>query len=80
MSPENTQEYITDYYYAALEELSHGTSRAELVEMVKQFEQDEVYLACAGIKKAIEFSDMQVLTQTIVRIKETNNIKFIDED
>ena len=66
-----TQEaYMNDYYYAALEELSQGTQRHQLVTILVDLEEDEDYLACAGIKKAIEFYDMQLLTQTIVN-KET---------
>ena len=80
MLSENQKNYIADYYYASLEEMSYGTTRAELVHMIVQFEQDEDYLACAGIKKAIDFSDMQLLTQTIVSVNETDKIKFIDED
>lgn len=66
-----TQEaYMNDYYYAALEELSLGTQRHQLIKMLVDLEEDEDYLACAGIKKAIEFYDMQLLTQTIVNTQE----------
>ena len=58
--------YLNDYYYAALEELSEGTKRHKLVEILMEAENKEDYLACAGIKKAIEFYDMQLITQTIV--------------
>ena len=58
--------YVNDYYYASLEELSQGTTRHQLVNILMDLEKDEDFLACAGIKKAIEFYDMQLLTQTIV--------------
>ena len=58
--------YVNDYYYASLEELSQGTTRHQLVNILIDLEKDEDFLACAGIKKAIEFYDMQLLTQTIV--------------
>jgi len=58
--------YVNDYYYASLEELSQGTTRHQLVNIIMDLEKDEDFLACAGIKKAIEFYDMQLLTQTIV--------------
>ena len=62
--------YVNDYYYASLEELSQGTTRHQLVNIIMDLEKDEDFLACAGIKKAIEFYDMQLLTQTIVNSEE----------
>lgn len=62
--------YVNDYYYASLEELSQGTTRHQLVNIIMDLEKDEDFLACAGIKKAIEFYDMQLLTQTIVNTQE----------
>ena len=62
--------YVNDYYYASLEELSQGTTRHQLVNILIYLEKDEDFLACAGIKKAIEFYDMQLLTQTIVNTQE----------
>ena len=62
--------YVNDYYYASLEELSQGTTRHQLVNILMDLEKDEDFLACAGIKKAIEFYDMQLLTQTIVNTQE----------
>ena len=62
--------YVNDYYYASLEELSQGTTRNQLVNIIMDLEKDEDFLACAGIKKAIEFYDMQLLTQTIVNTQE----------
>ena len=62
--------YVNDCYYASLEELSQGTTRHQLVNILMDLEKDEDFLACAGIKKAIEFYDMQLLTQTIVNTQE----------
>ena len=70
MLSEEQESYVDDYYYSCLSELTYGTSREVLISMLLQFEEDEDYLACAGIKKGLEFYDMQVLTQKIV---ETNN-------
>jgi hypothetical protein len=70
MLSETQTAYVNDYYYASLEELSQGTTRHQLVNILIEHEEDEDYLACAGIKKAIEFYDIQLLTQTIVNTEE----------
>jgi hypothetical protein len=70
MLSETQTAYVNDYYYASLEELSQGTTRHQLVNILIELEEDEDYLACAGIKKAIEFYDIQSLTQTIVKTEE----------
>lgn len=69
LTPEQ-ESYVEDYYYSCLSEISCGTERGTILMMLAQFEQDEDYLACAGIKKGLDFHDMQILTQKIVQ---TNN-------
>lgn len=80
MLSKDQKEYVSDYYYASLEEMSYGTTREQILIALGQFEEAEDYLACAGIKKAIEFLDIQELTLTISDSEQLDNIKFIDGD
>ena len=72
-SPEHlVKELIDEYYKLALLDISKGVSVDELERIVKIYEEDEVYEACAGILKAIEESNFLTLKEIKLIIKDGN--------
>lgn len=47
-------EWVDEYYVAAITDFCDGIKIDELKEILKLYEEDENYEACAGISKAIE--------------------------
>ena len=54
---------VCEYYEYTLKDLKENTSVEEMMHVLKCFEEEENYLACAGIISAVE--DYQELTKTI---------------
>ena len=49
------EEVIKNFRDATLLDISQGTPIEEIVYILKEYEQRELYLECAGIKQALDF-------------------------
>lgn len=59
------KDYIQHYYVRCLEELMLGCPMELMYETLEYSEEQENYLACAGIKKALEFMENEVLVSRL---------------
>jgi len=83
MSEGLSNEIINDYFMLTLYEIEKGTLYSEIEMMLKEYEDREMYLECAGIKKAIEYSKFNSLvciTRELNQYKQLNRIKFIENE
>ena len=65
------------YFSNAIIEIQSGCPKYILEEVLDHYEEQELYLACAGIKKALDWHNVSVLTKAILKIeeiKEKNNL------
>jgi len=65
------------YFSNAIIEIQEGCPKYILEEVLEHYEEQEYYLACAGIKKALDWYDMSTFTKVMVEIeniKENNNL------
>ncbi len=71
MSKSEEDNYIIEMYFGnALLEIQDGLPKEVLQETLEYYEEQELYLACAGIKKALDWFDTQTFTKTMVQINE----------
>jgi|TARA_B100000809_G_scaffold248901_1_gene279497 hypothetical protein len=71
MSKSEEDNYIIEMYFGnALLEIQDGLPKEILQETLEYYEEQELYLACAGIKKALDWFDTQTFTKTMVQINE----------
>ena len=71
MSKLEEDNYIIEMYFGnALLEIQDGLPKEVLQETLEYYEEQELYLACAGIKKALDWFDTQTFTKTMVQINE----------
>jgi hypothetical protein len=71
MSKLEEDNYIIEMYFGnALLEIQDGLPKEILQETLEYYEEQELYLACAGIKKALDWFDTQTFTKTMVQINE----------
>jgi len=84
MSKSEEDRYIIEMYFGnALLEIQDGLPKEILEETLEYYEESELYLACAGIKKALDWYDTHTFTKTMVKIneiKEQNNLNREDND
>jgi len=74
MSKSEEDNYIIEMYFGnALLEIQDGLPKEILEETLEYYEEQELYLACAGIKKALDWFDTQTFTKTMVQINEIIN-------
>jgi|TARA_R100001460_G_scaffold21717_4_gene44255 hypothetical protein len=74
---------IAEYFALTTYELEKGTSVDEIKLILKQYEDLEMYLECAGIYNALEVYKFNLsvdLAKIISEDKIKNNIKFIEDD
>jgi len=57
MTKEEYDFEVLNYYYLALVDLLMGVTYQEISNQMKNFEDLELYEACAGVKKALEQAD-----------------------
>jgi thiamine monophosphate kinase len=62
---------VEEYYLSALQDLSDGLLISDLREIMNDFEEHELYIECAGIKKAIDLIEKIIENET----KNKNNYK-----
>jgi len=71
------EETIQEFYIASLEDVIDGMEIKELEWDLKDFENEEMYEECAGIKKALDF----IKKKTIKEIKkEYKELKHKDDE
>jgi len=74
---------INEYFMLTLYEIEQGTLYEDIEKMLKEYEEREMYLECAGINKAIEYSKFNSLvsiTKQLNEYEQLNRIKIINED
>jgi hypothetical protein len=74
---------IAEYFALTTYELEKGTSVDEIKIILKQYEELEMYLECAGIYNALEVYKFNLsvdLAKIMSEDKIKNNIKFIKDD
>jgi len=70
---------IDEYYLLVIYELESGQPMEHIEIMLKDYEKKEMYLACAGINKAIEHVRFFALYELIIRLcldEQTDNLKL----
>ena len=74
---------IDEYYLLVIYEIESGQPMENIEDMLKEYEEKELYLACAGIKKAIDHVRFFALYELITRLcldEQTDNLKLEYED
>ena len=74
---------IAEYFALTTYELEKGTSVDEIKLILKQYEELEMYLECAGIYNALEvykFTATVDIARFVSQDKIKDNIKFIEDD
>lgn len=64
------EEKIQDFYLASLEDILEGVDIKELEYILKDFEDEEMYEECAGVKKALDFIKKRTIKEIKVEYKE----------
>jgi len=73
MSKLEEDSYIVDLYYSgAVSEIKNGLSKEVLQETLEYLEETEMYLACAGVKKALDWYDVYAFTFRMIELDEYN--------
>lgn len=84
MQKSEEDNYIIEMYFSnAVLEMQDGLPKEILEETLEYYEEQELYLACAGIKKALDWYDNFTFTQVMVKIneiEEQNNLNKEDND
>ena len=63
---------VYEFYNLALYEYEQGTGLEELQEILQDYEHQEMYLECAGIKLAIQYIEFLINLQKIIYINKIN--------
>ena len=74
---------IAEYFALTTYELEKGTSVDEIKIILKQYEELEMYLECAGIYNALDvykFTATVDIARFVGQDKIKDNIKFIEDD
>jgi hypothetical protein len=58
------------YFENSILEITEGLPKEILQEALEYYEEGEHYLACAGIKKALDWYDMHTFTKVMVKMDE----------
>jgi hypothetical protein len=65
------------YFSNSILEIQEGLPKYILEEVLEHYEEQELYLACSGIKKALDWYDSNTFTKALLKIeelKERNNL------
>ena len=74
---------IAEYFALTTYELEKGTSVEEIEDILREYEEREMYLECAGIYNALEvyrFTATVDVARFVGQDKIKDNIKFIEDD
>jgi len=70
--------YIVELYFSnSIIEIQEGLPKYILEDVLEYYEEQEYYLACAGIKKALDWYEMNTFTKTMIeidKIRENNKL------
>ena len=70
--------YIIELYFSnSIIEIQEGLPKYVLEEILEYYEEQEYYLACAGINKALDWYETNTFTKTMIeidKIKENNKL------
>tara|TARA_R110001599_G_scaffold97429_1_gene251282 strand:- start:1648 stop:1890 length:243 start_codon:yes stop_codon:yes gene_type:complete len=58
------------YFSNAIIEMQEGLPKYILEEILEHYEEQELYLACAGIKKALDWYQTNTFTKVLLKIEE----------
>tara|TARA_R110001592_G_scaffold102471_2_gene289256 strand:+ start:897 stop:1139 length:243 start_codon:yes stop_codon:yes gene_type:complete len=58
------------YFSNAIIEMQEGLPKYILEEILEYYEEQELYLACAGIKKALDWYQTNTFTKVLLKIEE----------
>lgn len=58
------------YFSNAIIEMQEGLPKYILEEILEHYEEQELYLACAGIKKALDWYETNTFTKVLLKIEE----------
>ena len=64
---------VIEFYNLALYEYEKGTNITELKLVLKEYETQQMYLECAGIKLAIEYIEFLLILQLIIYKNKIND-------
>ncbi|MDA9908125.1 hypothetical protein N9D22_07045 [Flavobacteriaceae bacterium] len=71
--------YIIELYFSnSIIEIQEGLPKFVLEEILEYYEEQEYYLACAGIKKALDWHDTNTFTKTMIEIDKINENKELN--
>jgi hypothetical protein len=75
------EETVDRYFELALESISEGASIQQIEYQLKAYEEEELYLECAGIKHAINYSRFHTLYYMYKELEnERPNIRLRSRD
>ena len=70
--------FIVELYFSnSIIEIQEGLPKYILEEILEYYEEQEYYLACVGIKKALDWYETNTFTKTMIeidKIKENNKL------
>ena len=78
---DSDKEVVEKYFTSALLEVQEGLPLSILKEILEHYEENENYLACAGVNKAIKWFKMNNFTKVMVKIndiKEDNDLSKLN--
>ena len=76
----DSDKHIMEMYFSnALNEIRDGCPKEIILETLEYYEESELYLACAGIKKALDWYDTNKFTKTMFKINEILEDNDLDE-
>lgn len=58
------------YFSNTILEMQEGLPKYILEEILEHYEEQELYLACAGIKKALDWYETNTFTKVLLKIEE----------
>jgi hypothetical protein len=58
------------YFSNSILEMQEGLPKYILEEILEHYEEQELYLACAGIKKALDWYQTNTFTKVLLKIEE----------
>lgn len=67
------KETVIEFYNLAIYEYEKGTNITELKSVLKEYETQQMYLECAGIKLAIEYIEFLLILQLIIYKNKIND-------
>ena len=65
---DDDKDIVELYFSNSIIEIQEGLPKYILEEILEYYEEQEYYLACAGIKKALDWYDTNSFTKTMIEI------------